>query len=206
MTRMNSGPVEKLDELSAVLPAFNEQECIADAVGRLLDVLPGLARRFEVIVVDDGSRDRTGEIADQLARDHPHVRVIHHNPNRGYGAALWSGFTGAQLRHIFYTDADNQFDVSEIALLIPLIRDHDIAVGYRANRRDSARRKFFSWGFKQFVRLMFGLRLRDVDCAFKMFRREVFDAVTIESERFFVDAEVMAKARRAGLTVAEMSV
>ena len=196
----------RLEELSTVLPAYNEEGNIADAVERLLAVLPRVARRHEVIVVDDGSRDRTGEIADQLASANDEVRVIHHRPNRGYGAALWSGFRNAGYRYVFYTDADNQYDVSEIARLVPLVRDYDIVVGYRAHRRDGAKRKLFSWGFKQFVKLAFDLPMRDVDCAFKLFRREVFDAVEIESNRFFVDAEVMAKARKAGLKFAQVPV
>ena len=198
--------LDRLEGLSAVLPAYNEEDNIAEAVQRLLAVLPDVARRYEVIVVDDGSRDRTGEIADQLARAHDAVRVIHHNPNRGYGAALSSGFASARYQYLFYTDADNQFDMAEIARLVPLVRKHDIALGYRARRRDGARRKFFAWGFKQFVKVAFDLPLRDVDCAFKLFRREVFDVVKIESDRFFVDAEMLAKAKRAGFTFAQTPV
>jgi len=196
------------DSISGVLPAFNEEENIETAARRMCDVLAGLQLRdWEVIIVDDGSSDRTGKIADDLAAaDTAHVRVFHHQPNRGYAEALKTGFTNSRHQLIFYTDSDNQFDVREISNLLPLIEHADIVNGFRIYRFDPLTRLVVSWVFNLIVRIMFRIKVRDVDCAFKLFRREVFDRVTIESKKFFVDAEVLAKARYFGFTMAEIGV
>jgi glycosyltransferase involved in cell wall biosynthesis len=196
------------DSISAVLPAYNEEENIETATKRVADVLGSLnLREWEVIVVNDGSVDRTAQIADQLAAADPiHTRVFHHNPNRGYAEALKTGFTNARYQLIFYTDSDNQFDVREITNLLPLIENSDIVNGFRIYRFDPLTRLVLSWGFNLLVRMIFRIKVRDIDCAFKLFRREVFDKVTIESKKFFVDAEVLAKARYFGFRMCEIGV
>jgi len=196
------------DTLSAVLPAYNEEENIETATRRMVEALRSLnLADWEVIVVDDGSVDRTAEIADRLAADDPdHIRVFHHNPNRGYAEALKTGFTNARHQLIFYTDSDNQFDVREITSLLPLIEDADIVNGFRIYRFDPLTRLVLSWGFNLLVRIIFRIKVRDIDCAFKLFRREVFDKVNIESKKFFVDAEVLAKARYFGFRMSEVGV
>src|SRR5215210_303227 len=188
------------DTISAVLPAYNEEENIETATTRMADVLRSLnLRDWEVIVVDDGSQDRTGEIADRLAAlDPAHIRVFHHSPNKGYAEALNTGFTSARHELIFYTDSDNQFDVRELEHLLPLIEDAEIVCGFRIYRFDPLTRLVLSWGFNLLVRIIFRIKVRDIDCAFKLFRREVFDKVQIESKKFFVDAEVLAKAKYYG--------
>jgi glycosyltransferase involved in cell wall biosynthesis len=196
------------DTISAVLPAYNEEENIETATSRVADVLRSLGLRdWEVILVDDGSIDQTGQIADGLAGEDPaHIRVFHHDPNRGYAEALKTGFTNARHQLIFYTDSDNQFDVSEITSLLRLIDEADIVNGFRIYRFDPLTRLVLSWGFNLLVRIAFRIKIRDIDCAFKLFRREVFDKVTIESKKFFVDAEVLAKARYYGFRMAEVGV
>ncbi|MCI0487820.1 MAG: glycosyltransferase family 2 protein [Blastocatellia bacterium] len=196
------------DSISAVLPAFNEEENIETAATRMADVLGSLSLRdWEVIIVDDGSIDRTGEIADSLARKDPdHIRVFHHNPNLGYAEALKTGFTSARHALVFYTDSDNQFDVKELQNMLPLIEDADIVCGFRIYRFDPLTRLVLSWGFNLLVRIVFRIKVRDIDCAFKLFRREVFDRVTIESKKFFVDAEVLAKAKYYGFRLVETGV
>jgi glycosyltransferase involved in cell wall biosynthesis len=196
------------DSISAVLPAYNEEENIEKATILMAEVLQSLALRdWEVIVVNDGSLDRTGEIAEGLARADPaHIRVIQHNPNRGYAEALKSGFTSARYQLIFYTDSDNQFDVGELRSLLPLINDADIVCGFRIYRFDPLTRLVLSWGYNLLVRIVFRIRVKDVDCAFKLFRREVFERVTIESRKFFVDAEVLAKASYFGMRMVEVGV
>src|ERR1044072_7557144 len=196
------------DTISAVLPALNEEENIETATLRLAEVLGSLSLKdWEVIIVDDGSTDRTGEIADRLVAEDPaHIRVFHHNPNLGYAEALKTGFTSARHQLIFYTDSDNQFDVREIRHLLPLIADADIVNGFRIYRFDPLTRLVLSWGFNLIVRIMFRIKVRDIDCAFKLFRREVFDKVTIESKKFFVDAEILAKARYLGMRLVEIGV
>jgi glycosyltransferase involved in cell wall biosynthesis len=196
------------ETISAVLPAYNEEENIETAAERMIEALRPLGLiDWEVIIVDDGSVDRTGEIADRLAAEDPeHIRALHHNPNRGYAEALKTGFTNARHQLIFYTDSDNQFDVREITSLLPLIENADIVNGFRIYRFDPLTRLVLSWGFNLLVRIVFRIKVRDIDCAFKLFRREVFDKVNIESKKFFVDAEVLAKARYYGFRMAEVGV
>ena len=196
------------ESISAVLPAYNEEDNIETAVERLTATLCSLELRdWEVIVVDDGSVDRTGEIAGRLAAADPlHVRVFHHKPNRGYAEALKTGFTNARCQLIFFTDSDLQFDVGEIKSMLPIIEEADIVCGFRIYRFDPLTRLVLSWGFNLLVRIMFRIGVRDIDCAFKLFRREVFDKVTIESKKFFVNAEVLAKARHFGFRLVEIGV
>jgi glycosyltransferase involved in cell wall biosynthesis len=196
------------DSISAVLPAFNEEENIETATRRMVEVLKSLnLREWEVIIVDDGSIDRTGEIADRLAsEDSNRIRVFHHSPNLGYAEALKTGFTNGRGKLLFYTDSDNQFDVKELVHLLPLIENADIVNGFRIYRFDPLTRLVLSWGFNLLVRIIFRIKVRDIDCAFKLFRREVFDKVEIESKKFFVDAEVLAKARYHGFRMAEIGV
>jgi glycosyltransferase involved in cell wall biosynthesis len=196
------------DAISAVLPAFNEEENIETAGSKMAEVLRSLELRdWEVIIVDDGSEDRTGSIADRLAAQDPeHVRVFHHQPNLGYARALKTGFGNARHDLVFYTDSDNQFDVGELNKMLPLIQDADIVCGFRIYRFDPLSRLVLSWGYNLLVRIIFRIRVKDVDCAFKLFRRSVFEKVTIESKKFFVDAEVLAKARYHGFRMVELGV
>lgn len=196
------------DPISAVLPAYNEEENIEKAARDMADVLRSLnLNDWEVIIVDDGSKDRTGEISDRLAAEDPqHIRVFHHQPNRGYAEALKTGFTSARHPLIFYTDSDNQFDVKELTHLLPLIEQADIVCGFRIYRFDPLTRLILSWGFNLLVRIIFRINVRDIDCAFKLFRREIFDKVIIESKKFFVDAEILAKAKYYGFRLVEVGV
>jgi len=200
-------PPGGLDTISGVLPAYNEEENVETATRRMAEVFDSLGfREWEIIIVDDGSVDRTGEIADRLRAEDPRIRVFHHNPNEGYAKALRTGFSNSRYGLIFYTDSDNQFDVSELSNLLPLIQDCDIVNGFRIYRFDPLTRLVLSWGFNLLVRMVFWIKVRDIDCAFKLFRREVFDKVTIESKKFFVDAEVLAKARYYGFRMKEIGV
>lgn len=197
----------RFNSITGVLPAYNEEENIEAAALKLLEALQSLPfPEREVIIVNDGSRDRTGEIADQLSLKYPEIRVLHHPTNYGYAQALKTGFTNARSDLIFYTDSDNQFDVREVKNFIAPIEDYDMVCGFRIYRYDPLTRLFLSWGFNLMVRLIFRIRVRDIDCAFKLFRREVFDKVTIESEKFFVDAEILAKARYHKFSMTELGV
>lgn len=200
------GSSDRLPEISLFYPMFNEEANIEEAVRRAVTVLPRYADRFEVILVDDGSRDRTGGIADRLTADDPRVRVVHHACNRGYGAALRSGIAAGRFEWIFYTDGDNQFDLDDLRVLIPLARDHDIVSGYRIDRRDPLHRKMNAWIFNAAMRLLFGLALRDVDCAFKLYRRSIFDGITLRSDGAMIDAEILARTRARGARIAEAGV
>lgn len=193
-------------ELSLVLPAFNEQEVISRAIREADAALAGLGIAYEIIVINDGSTDRTREVVLGHLDEVPHLRLLDHAGNRGYGAALRTGFSAACYRLIAFTDADCQFDLSELAELIPLAATHDIVCGYRARRRDPAYRRLLAWGYNRFVCLMFGMRMSDCDCALKLFRRAAWHRVVPASDNFFVNAEILWRAHRAGLRVAERPV
>lgn len=193
--------------ISVVLPVYNEEESVAIVVSRALEVLPQIAGDYEVLVVDDGSVDRTAEVVTALVdRHYPRVRLLTHPGNRGYGAALRTGFDRSRYELVFYTDADNQFDVAELAGLMDVLAGHDVVVGYRIDRHDRRLRRLTSWGYNRIVRVLFRVRVRDVDCAFKLFRREILDGMTVETTDFFVDTELLAKARKGGASVVEKGV
>jgi glycosyltransferase involved in cell wall biosynthesis len=190
--------------LSVVLPAFNERESIEGAVRSVLDVLDARGLPGEVIVVDDGSVDDTRGRAARVGD--PRVRVLRHETNRGYGAALRTGFEAARHDLVFFTDADRQFDVREITRLLPWAHSYDIVVGYRAPRNDNWLRRFNGWGWNRLVNGLFDIGIRDVDCAFKVFHRRVLDRVRIRSGGAFVNSEILVRATAAGFRVKEVPV
>src|SRR5262249_3987123 len=151
--------------ISLIIPAFNEEACIGQAIREATEALARIAARYEVIVVDDGCRDRTAEIVADAAALSPHVRLLRHNEDRGYGAALRTGFQAASFEYVAFTDADCQFHLEDLALLLPLADRVTVAAGYRADRQDPWRRRFFSWGYNTLVRAVLSTRVRDCDCA-----------------------------------------
>lgn len=195
-----------MGSLSFVLPAFNEADNIEEAVTRCLRVARDLGLDHEVIVVDDGSHDATRRLADALAAREAGVRTVHHARNQGYGAALRSGLFAATKDRVFFTDADLQFDVAEVRLLLAHADAYGIVAGFRAPRRDPALRRLLGWGWSRLVGLLFGLEVRDVDCAFKVFDRRIFDRIPVHSLGAFVNTEILVRARAAGFTVREVPV
>jgi len=192
--------------LSVVLPAYNEEQVIATTVTQVIGTLDALAPDYEIIIVDDGSRDRTGEIADALAAVHSRIRVVHNRPNRGYGGALIAGFNAASKELIFFMDADGQFDIRDIARLLPHIEAYDAVLGYREVRCDPRIRKINAWGWNLLMRLLFGLHVRDVDCAFKLYRAELVRAANVQAEGAMVNSEMLVKLHRMGYRFLEVSV
>jgi glycosyltransferase involved in cell wall biosynthesis len=195
-----------MKSLSVILPAFNEEANIRAVVEDAYRSIPKFASIFEIIVVNDGSKDRTGEICDRMAEEFSDVRIVHHPRNRGYGAALKSGIERARYDLIFFTDADGQFDLKEVAALLEQADAYDIVAGYRARRQDPPHRLLFAWGWNILVRLVLGVRIRDIDCAFKVFNRRVFDKVQIQCVGAMVNTEIFAQAARFGMTVKELRV
>lgn len=190
-----------------VLPAYNEMENIERQVRSVDDVLSAMRfDDYEVVVVDDGSIDRTRTVCEALQTELPKFRLLVHEINQGYAKALRTGFTNARMPLVFYTDADNQFDIKELKNLLAAIDDYDIVCGFRIYRFDPFTRLVLSWGYNLIVRILFRIRVRDVDCAFKLFRREIFDRIHIESKKFFVDTEVLAKASKLGFRMTEIGV
>ena len=197
---------EAAASISVFFPCYNEQDNVARTVEDALAVLKKLNADFEVIIVDDGSSDATGQIADEIASRNSRVKVVHHPTNLGYGAALQSGFKAATKELVFYTDGDGQFDISEMPPLLPLTGQYDIVSCYRLNRRDNLIRKINGWCWTKLVCLLFGMKIRDVDCAFKLYKREIFDNIKLSSAGALIDTEIMARAIRKGYTVTQKGV
>ncbi len=192
--------------ISVFFPCYNEQDNVAETVEQAISVLKKLQADFEVIIVDDGSSDATAGIADELARQHSTVKVVHHPNNLGYGAALQSGFKAATKELVFYTDGDGQFDINEMPPLLPLTEKYDVVSCYRLNRRDPLLRKINGWCWTKLVCLLFKMRIRDIDCAFKLYKREIFDNIELSSTGALIDAEILALAVRKGYRVTQKGV
>jgi len=192
--------------LSFVYPAYNEEANIETTVRSTAEVGASLLSDYEIVVVNDGSKDRTGVILEALQREIPQLRVVDHVTNRGYGAAVKSGFAAAEKDLVFFSDSDGQFDITELKLLMPHVEEHDIVTGYRRNRQDPAHRRLNALGWNTLTRFVLGTGVRDVNCAFKVFRRGVFEQIAINSEGALINAEVFGKARRLGMAVHEVPV
>jgi len=196
----------KLDSLSSFFPVYNEERNIQKLVENLLKILPKVAEKYEIIIVNDGSTDGTEKIINKLTEENVYIRALHHKENQGYGAAIRSGFVNSQYNYIFFTDGDNQFDVFEIKKLINYINEYDIVIGYRINRKDNFIRRFNAWSWHILIRLLFGLNIRDVNCAFKLFRRGVMKKINIESEGAMINAEILAHAKMYGFSIKQIGV
>ncbi len=196
--------------LSYFFPAHNEEANVAGLVEEALAVMPSLADTFEIIIVNDGSRDRTRAIADELTASHPGiVRAVHHPVNRGYGAALRSGFGAARYELVAFTDGDRQFHVADLGGLTARFAGPDapdVVAGYRIKRADPLIRIIYARAYRLANRIFFGLRVTDVDCACKLFRREILEGIRIESEGAFFSAELLIKLLAAGRSIAEVGV
>ena len=192
--------------LTVFFPCYNEEPNVENTTLAALKALPKFSDDFEIIIVNDGSTDRTAELADRLAAEHPAVRAVHNNPNLGYGGALQRGFREATKPWVFYTDGDGQFDFEEIGRLLPLLEQFDIVSAYRLNRQDSLLRKCNAFAWTTLVNLLFSLRLRDIDCAYKIFPRSLFDEIEMKSMGALIDTEILARAKRLGYTIGQTGV
>ena len=193
--------------LSLVFPAYNEAVNLEDLVSRAFESVKDIVSDFEIIIVDDGSTDNTIPTLDSLkAKFGEKLRSIHLRPNKGYASALREGFLNAKKDFIFYSDADNQFDLNEITLLFEHMDTNDLVVGYRKDRQDNFLRIFLARGFNLIARTIFGLKVRDIDCAFKLFKREVFEKIKINDDNYLLDTEILAKAKKFNMSLKEVGV
>jgi glycosyltransferase involved in cell wall biosynthesis len=201
---------DRVAHLSYFFPAHNEEANVRELVAEALETLPSLAETFEIIVVNDGSRDATGAIADELTAANPGVvRAVHHPTNLGYGAALLSGFRAARHELVAFTDGDRQFRVADLGRLTERLGEADqpdVVVGYRIKRADPVIRTIYARLYRFANRVWFGLKVRDVDCACKLFRRDALAGIAVESGGAFFSAELLIKLGAAGRTIAEVGV
>lgn len=195
-----------LPGLSVFLPAHNEEGNIERVVRGYLDELPRVAERYEVIVVDDGSRDRTGAIADDLAHDDSHVRVVHHEVNRGYGGAVTSGIRAATLPYVMLSDGDGQFDPRDVEKLASFVPEYDVVAGHRARRADPLMRRINGRAWTMLVRVLLGITISDIDCGFKLFKREMLDGMELRAHGAMISTELMARLAGRGARVKEVEV
>lgn len=206
---MTGGPA-RVPRLSWFFPAHNEEANLEPLVEEAMEVLPSLAETWEIVIVDDGSRDRTAELADRLAAANPGiVRAVHHATNLGYGAALRSGFAASRYELVAFTDGDRQFRVEDVGRLTARLAGDDapdVVAGYRIRRADPLVRTVYARLYRLANRIFFGLRVRDVDCACKLFRREALEGLRVESGGAFFSAELLIKLRASGRTVVEVGV
>lgn len=196
----------RADGISVVLPAYNEEAAIASTIWSVAESLYSWRRPFEILVVNDGSADATAEIVRTISANEPRVRLIDHPVNQGYGAALVSGFEAATQDLIFFMDSDGQFEFRDLEQFLPLIGRYDAVLGYRIDRQDTWMRRLNAWGWKQLIRLVFGVRVRDVDCAFKLYRADFFRQYRLETRGAMINTEMLYKFTRAGYTFTQVGV
>lgn len=194
------------DSLSIVMPAHNEEIAIAATVDAAIQAASQWTHDFEIIVVNDGSTDHTQAIVEAIALQEPRVRIVCHESNRGYGAALVSGFEAVCKDLVFFMDSDGQFDINDLATFFPLLEHYDAVLGYRINRQDTWIRKVNALGWKLLVQLIFKLKVRDIDCAFKLYRANFFSEHRLETRGAMINTEILYKFTRAGYTYTEVGV
>lgn len=193
--------------LSVFFPAYFDENNISKVVDSAVRVLNQInIKDYEITIIEDGSPDKTGQVADELAKKYEKVKVIHHQKNMGYGATLYEGFRNAKFDYVFYTDGDNQFDLEELKKFVALLPFSDIVVGYRKKKQYSLYRKITSITYNFALRWLFGIDYIDIDCAFKLFKRDLFDKIIVKTKDAFIDAEIMIKAKRLGYISTELGV
>lgn len=192
--------------LTVFFPCYNEELNLRDLVLEAIKTLNGLVQEYEIVIIDDGSTDKTGLIADRISREHESVRVVHHKRNRGYGAALISGFDSAKHEWVFFTDGDRQFLVSEIALLLSELDDYDLIIGYRKARQDPWYRILYGQSWTRLVRLLFGLQVRDINCAFKLVRNQILRGIVLHSSGAVINTELLVRTKLSGATMKQVGV
>ena len=201
MEQKNSG-------ISIILPALNEAQNIEELSKEIMHYLERRGIPYEIIIVNDGSTDQTGEIAQQLSTTHKNISVIHHSDNKGYGKSLKDGFEASRYDYLFFTDADRQFRIDSLDTFLPLMNEGnaDMIIGYRIDRQDTFRRKIFAWCFNRMIHVLFSIDYKDIDCAFKLFKRDVFKSLEIISNDFLFNTELLAKAQITQCNIVQLGV
>lgn len=198
---------KKLPELSIFFPFWNEEKNAENVINKAIVAAARIANRWEIIAVDDGSSDQTLKVLEQVAKKDKNIKVISHVPNRGYGAALKEGFLYSRFEYIVFTDGDGQFDISEINKFIEKIKDVDMVIGYRKQRKDNYMRHILMYMLKIWDFIFFRFYFKDIDCGFKMFKREAVEKLMpLRSEGAMITTEILAKAKRKGLKIKEVEV
>ena len=197
---------EKLSSVSFFCPAYHDEKNLPKLIPKVAKFLQEITNKYEIIIVEDGSPDKTGEVADFLAKKFKNVRVIHHEKNMGYGGALKDGFENAKYDYVMYTDGDNQYDVNEFKRAISLLKDADVVSGYAKKKAVNFRRKLQSIVFNTAVMALFSIYIKDINCSMKIYKMRVLKNINIKSFSAFIDAEMIIKAKRNGFKIAQFPV
>jgi glycosyltransferase involved in cell wall biosynthesis len=200
-----SSPV-RIPAISVFLPSHNEEGNVERVVRSYLAELPRVADDFEIIVVDDGSRDRTGEIAERLAAENSHVKVVRHRVNQGYGGAVISGIRAATKQYVLLCDGDGQFDPSDLERLTPFVPEYDVVAGRRVRRADHLIRRINGKAWTVLVRVLLGITISDIDCGFKLFKREKLEGMDLRAHGAMISTELMARLAGRNAKVIEVDV
>jgi glycosyltransferase involved in cell wall biosynthesis len=198
--------MKPIKSLSVFFPAHNEVDNLRPLVEETDATLSRFTEDYEIIVVNDGSTDGTRELLEELKQQYPHLRPIHHEVNKGYGGAVRTGFQSAAKEIVFFADGDRQFDIKEIEKFLAEIENYDAILGYRINRQDPFHRKVFAKCWGMLVRLLFGFKVRDLDCAFKMFHRAILEGITLEANGAMITVELIAKLQKKKFRFKEIGV
>jgi glycosyltransferase involved in cell wall biosynthesis len=196
----------RIPAISVFLPSHNEEGNVERVVRSYLAVLPRVADDFEIIVVDDGSRDRTGEIAERLAAEDSHVKVVRHHVNKGYGGAVISGIRAATKQYVLLCDGDGQFDPSDLERLTPFVPEYDVVAGHRVRRADPLIRRINGKAWTILVRVLLGITISDIDCGFKLFKREKLEGMDLRAHGAMISTELMARLAGRNAKVKEVEV
>ncbi len=201
--------MKKLSELSIFFPFWNEEKNISQIIMNAVEVMPTVAEKFEILIIDDGSKDKTLSIAEDLVAKYPFIRIISHNTNRGYGAAIKSGLENAKYNYIVFTDGDLQFDLHEVSKFVDCIEKADMVIGYRRRRKDKkiVKRLLLMNLLKIWDFVLFGFHFKDIDCGFKMFTRHSLEVIgPLRSEGAMITTEILAKAKKKRLKIIQVGV
>ncbi|MFT4939438.1 MAG: glycosyltransferase involved in cell wall biosynthesis [Paraglaciecola sp.] len=204
--RVGVCPDNKLSSVSIVFPAYNEEANIEKTVNDALKVFSKYFENVVVIPVNDGGKDRTGDILDEMSRYDNRIKPVHHKVNKGYGSALRSGFDAAENEYVFFSDSDGQFDLEEISKLLKHVDNYDMILGYREKRADPLHRKLNAWAWGTMVKVLFKIKAKDIDCAFKLFKRNIFDEIKLSSGGAMVNTELLALANKRGFSMVNVPV
>lgn len=195
-----------LTSLSVVFPCYNEAANVSGMIDQAVKAVEGYGVDYEIVVVDDGSRDETAQAVRRWSERNGRVKLVQHARNLGYGTAVRSALRNASKELVFLTDGDNQFNLADVEKLFSKIDSCDVVAGYRIRRQDRAHRRFNGALWTRLARLLFGLRVRDVDCAFKLFRRKTLEGLPLESEHLLIHAEILARIRKRGYRIEEVGI
>lgn len=192
--------------ISVFLPALNEQENIKTCIFSVKRYLDKRFKDYEILVISDGSTDNTNKIVKEFAKKDRHIKLIHHKKNLGYGAVLRSGFAHSSKELIFYTDSDNQFNIKDVDLLLPLLSFYDIVAGFRINRQDPLMRIFIANVYNILIKILFNFKVKDIDSSFKLYKKDVFKNMQLKANTGLIDAEILIKAKKNGFSIGQIGV